>query len=199
MYKLVLDTATDYYYLALIKDNIVLDEKYEYSLGNHSETMMPALEAILLKNKLKLKDVKEIYTGVGPGSYTGERIAVVVSKMLGIMNNIPVYSFSTLALIASSSNSECYPFIDARRGNAYIAHFKNDETHLERIEEDRVASLDEYFLNREEDKKMMIFFGKPNAIKLINSKECHLVNDINALTPNYLQLVEAERKRRGLE
>lgn len=196
MYRLVLDTATDYYYLALINDNEILDEAYEKGSSNHSETLMPRLEEMLKENKVSLKDVDEVYTGIGPGSYTGERIAVVIAKMLGLMNKCKVYSFSTLSLIASSTASESFPLIDCRRGNAYISHFTYVNGVLTRLMEDEVLSVDEFF--KDKDKTLIITSGKPNPIALINSKEAKEEKDVNKLTPNYLQLVEAERKRRGL-
>ena len=193
MIKMIIDTATEYYYLALLDDDKIIDEAYEKGNSNHSETLMPRLETMLKDHNLVLKDINEVYTGIGPGSYTGLRIAVVIAKMIGALNKIKVYEFSTLALIASSSNNESYPLIDARRGNAYISHFDNN---LNRLMNDEVLNVDEFFLDK--DRSKIITSGKPNPIKLLNSSECHLVKDIDKLTPNYIQLVEAERKRRGL-
>ena len=196
MIKMIVDTATSYYYLSLLRDNEILEEAYEYGQGNHSETLMPRLEKMLKDNNLTLKDIEEVYTGIGPGSYTGVRISVVIAKMIWALNNTKIYKFSTLALIASSKDSESYPYIDARRGNAYIAHFDDN---YNRLMTDEVVSVNEFFNEKEKDKELIVESGKPNPIKLINSPEVELVEDVDKLTPNYIQLVEAERKRRGLE
>ena len=196
MIRMIVDTATSYYYLSILKDDEILDEAYEYGQGNHSETLMPRLEKMLKDNNITLKDIDEVYTGIGPGSYTGERISVVIAKMIWALNNTKIYKFSTLALIASSKNGESYPYIDARRGNAYIAHFDND---FNRLMDDEVVCVSDFFANKEKDKELIIESGKPNPIKLIHSNEVSLVEDTDKLTPNYIQLVEAERKRRGLE
>lgn len=193
MIKMIIDTATEYYYLALLDDEIIIDEAYEKGNSNHSETLMPRLEIMLKDHNLVLKDIKEVYTGIGPGSYTGLRIAAVIAKMIGSLNKIDVYEFSTLALIASSVNHESYPLIDARRGNAYISHF---DKNLNRLMNDEVLSVDEFF--KDKDRSLIVTNGKPNPIKLLRSKEPRLVKDVDKLTPNYIQLVEAERKRRGL-
>lgn len=193
MIKMIIDTATEYYYLALLDDETIIDEAYEKGNSNHSETLMPRLEIMLKDHNLVLKDIKEVYTGIGPGSYTGLRIAVVIAKMIGSLNKIDVYEFSTLALIASSVNLDSYPLIDARRGNAYISHF---DKNLNRLMNDEVLSVDEFF--KDKDRSLIVTNGKPNPIKLLRSKEPHLAKDIDKLTPNYIQLVEAERKRRGL-
>ena len=194
MYRLLMDTSTDYYYLSLIKEDTIIDEAYEKGSSNHSETLMPRLETMLKDNKIALKDINEVYVGIGPGSYTGVRIAVVIAKMIGAMNNIPVYEFSTLSLIATASLNESFPLIDARRGNAYLSHFDKD---LNRLMEDEVVCVDEFFKDKNRD--LIITSGKPNPIRLIKSKEVKLVEDIDKLSPNYIQLVEAERIRRGLQ
>lgn len=195
MYKLVMDTASDYYYLAILNDFNILSERYEKGFSNHSETLMPNLEGMLLNNNISLKDIKEVYVGIGPGSYTGERIAVVIAKMLAEMNEIQLYKFSTLALIASSKTGEVYPYIDARRGNAYIAHFDNHDN-LKRLMDDQVQNIDEFFIDK--DKSLLLSSATPNIIALLKSDEIVKVDDPSNLTPNYIQLVEAERKRRGL-
>ncbi len=199
MIKLVLDSSTDYYYIALLNDLDILSERYEYSKQSSSETLMVDLENMLKESSKSLKDVEEIYVGIGPGSYTGIRVAVTIAKMLTVLSSATLYSFSTLSLIASSSLCESYPLIDARRGNAYISHFTIDMDKLIRLEEDKVVSIEEYFKDKENDKVLIVENGKPNITLLLNSNLLTRVEDVDSLTPNYLQLVEAERKRRGLE
>ncbi|MCB9498381.1 MAG: tRNA (adenosine(37)-N6)-threonylcarbamoyltransferase complex dimerization subunit type 1 TsaB [Bacillales bacterium] len=198
MYKLIMDTASDFYYLGIVKDSEVLKEEYALGASNHSETMMPSLSKMLDSLNLKLKDMEEIYTGIGPGSYTGERIAVVIAKMIAIMNKAKLYSFSTLSLIASAKDGEVYSLIDARRGNAYMAHFINTKDSIKRLSEDEVINTEEYFISKEDKKSLIVTSTKPDVIKLLNSDEVKIVSDPSSLSPNYIQLVEAERKRRGL-
>ena len=197
MFRLVMDTAMDYSYMALLNDDEILFESYSLGKNNHSEKVLPELEKALLDNNLKLKEIDEVYTGIGPGSYTGVRIAVVVSKMIAAMNKIKLYKFSSLALLATSVNKESYPFIDCRRGNCYLAHFKYENGVLTRLMDDCIKKIDEFF--DDSNKDLIIKEGKPQILKLLNSKEVVLVEDSNSLSPNYLQLVEAERIKKGLE
>ena len=41
--------------------------------------------------------------------------------------------------------------------------------------------------------------SKPNPLVIINSDLIERVEDVNSLSPNYLQLVEAERIKMGLK
>ncbi len=197
MYRLVMDTAMDYSYMALLKDNDILYESYSLGKNNHSERVLPELEETLKNNSIKLKDIEEVYVGIGPGSYTGVRIATVIGKMIAVMNNIKLYKFSSLALLSTSVDTESYPFIDCRRGNCYTAHFIYQDGILTRLKEDSLEKIDEFFngLNKE----LIVKEGKPQILKLLSSKEVILVDDPNSLSPNYLQLVEAERIKKGLQ
>ena len=197
MYKLVMDTAMDYSYMAILNDNKILYESYILGKNNHSEVMMPTLEKALDENYIKLKDFSEVYIGIGPGSYTGVRIATVIGKMIAVMNNIKLYKFSSLALLSTSVKSESYPFIDCRRGNCYTAHFDYVDGTLTRLKEDSIEPVKEYF--NDIDPSLIIKEGKPDVFALLNSKEVILVDNVNALSPNYLQLVEAERIKMGLK
>ena len=197
MYRLVMDTAMDYSYMALLKDNDILYESYSLGKNNHSERVLPELEETLKNYSIKLKDIEEVYVGIGPGSYTGVRIATVIGKMIAVMNNIKLYKFSSLALLSTSVDTESYPFIDCRRGNCYTAHFIYQDGILTRLKEDSLEKIDEFFngLNKE----LIVKEGKPQILKLLSSKEVILVDDPNSLSPNYLQLVEAERIKKGLQ
>lgn len=57
---------------------------------NHSEKLLPAVEKLLSKNKLTLKDLKGIGVARGPGSFTGVRVGVACANALGFALNIPI-------------------------------------------------------------------------------------------------------------
>lgn len=197
MYRLVLDTALDYSYLGILEDDNILYESYELGKNNHSETLMPKLESALKDNNIALKDIKEVYVGIGPGSYTGVRIAVVIGKMLTVMNNITLYTFSSLFSLVSNKTFECYAFVDSRRGNCYTAHFDYKDGKFIRLTEDSVEVIKDYF--KDTDENIIIKESKPNPLVIINSDLIERVEDVNSLSPNYLQLVEAERIKMGLK
>ena len=147
MKKLILDTSTDYFFISFVEENKILSERYEYAKGNQSEIIMVNLENMLKETSLSLSDFSEVYVGIGPGSYTGVRIAVVIGKMLAAMNNIKLYSFSSLALLVSSIKHESYAFVDCRRGNAYSAHFDYKDNKTIRLSIDSVVEVSSYFKN----------------------------------------------------
>ncbi len=191
---LVIDTATNYYYLALIDEKII-DEVYSIGHNDHSANLMPSIENMLKKANLKLKDIENVLVGIGPGSYTGIRIGVVVAKMIGYLNNINVYTFSSLDLLATAKDSKyVLSLIDARRGNAFMAYYKNNKE-LEKIIPDCLENIEEFKKNLKEEYEISTS-GKPNPLRipdLLLTK----VENIHELVPNYLQVTEAERNKYG--
>jgi tRNA threonylcarbamoyladenosine biosynthesis protein TsaB len=190
--RLVIDTATKYIYLALIIDDLLVDSVYEVGNNDHSVTIMPYLESMIKKQDISLNQLDEVIVGVGPGSYTGVRIGVTVAKMIAYLNDISIYKVSSLALMASRSNSRyILPLIDARRGNAFMALLENDKE-MKYVKEDRLQNIDS-FKNSINVEYEEVIEGEPQIIKIIKSNLLEPVEDVHALVPNYMQLTEAER------
>jgi tRNA threonylcarbamoyladenosine biosynthesis protein TsaB len=190
--RLVIDTATKYIYLALIIDDLLVDSVYEVGNNDHSVTIMPYLETIIKKQNISLNQLDEVIVGIGPGSYTGVRIGVTVAKMIAYLNDISIYKVSSLALMASHSNSRyILPLIDARRGNAFMALLENDKE-MKYVKEDRLQNIDS-FKNSINVEYEEVIEGEPQIMKIIKSNLLEPVEDVHALVPNYMQLTEAER------
>ena len=55
-----------------------------------SQTLLPLVNKILKKNKIKFANISQIKVNTGPGSFTGTRLGVSVANALGFALNIPV-------------------------------------------------------------------------------------------------------------
>jgi tRNA threonylcarbamoyladenosine biosynthesis protein TsaB len=192
--RLVIDSATKYLYISLFEGNKLLGKFYEAGHNDHSVKLMSEIENLFIESKLSLSDIDEIIIGIGPGSYTGLRIGVVVAKMFGWNNDILVRTVSSLALIASSYDGTemILPEIDARRGNSFLGLYKNTGKSLSLVEEEQLTNLEEYKNSLTKD-YVVVSFGEPNIGKLISSDLLRDVEDIHGLNPNYLRITEAER------
>ena len=192
--RLVIDSASKFLYVALFEGTECLGKYYEEGNNDHSIKLMSEIERIFLSNSVKVKDLDEIIVGIGPGSYTGLRIGVVVVKMFAWNDDIPVRTISSLAMYASSVNSEglILSEIDARRGNSFLGLYRKAGKTLFLEDEEKLTNLEEYKNNIKENYEV-ISGGEPNIEVILNSDITTLVKDIHSLNPNYLRVTEAER------
>jgi tRNA threonylcarbamoyladenosine biosynthesis protein TsaB len=193
--RLVIDTATKAIYLGLFQDNQLISYRYQPGQNDHSVTLMPLLSELLLESGLTLPELDELYIGIGPGSYTGVRIGVSVGKMIGYLNPIPVYSFSSLLLLATSvANEHVVPFVDARRGNAFMGYYQQHNGIFTEMIADVLEPVEAWKEKVPADTRF-VTEGIPDGAKLLASGLFHRVLNIHDLAPNYLQITEAERNR----
>jgi tRNA threonylcarbamoyladenosine biosynthesis protein TsaB len=194
--RLVIDSATKYLYISLLDGDTILEEYYDEGHNDHSVVLMPTIEEMMNKWNLKVADLNEIIVGIGPGSYTGLRVGVVIAKMFGWNNSIPVKTVSSLALLASASDEEyVLAEIDARRGNSFLGLFQNASGVLKAVSAEELTNLEEYKENANKiySEVFVSSMGKPNILKVLNSPLLTKVENIHELNPNYLRVTEAER------
>ncbi|HOP57082.1 MAG TPA: tRNA (adenosine(37)-N6)-threonylcarbamoyltransferase complex dimerization subunit type 1 TsaB [Bacillota bacterium] len=192
--RLAIDTATDYVYLSLIENDREKENIIKSGNHDHSVTTIPLMAELLERNGWKLNELDEIIVGIGPGSYTGVRIGVTIAKMIGYLNHIKVSAVSSLALLASGSEAKIIvPLIDARRQNAFIAAFKQNNGKLEYMKPDCLANKEEFLDGMKPMDYEVVDSGKYNIEKIITSGLLISIENIHELVPNYLQMTEAER------
>ena len=129
--KLLIDSSTNYLYLAII-NNEQVNSFVRFGKNDHSETLVDYLNKFLQQHQISVQDIKEVYVGRGPGSYTGLRIAGTVGKVLSHINNKKLYSFSSLDLILAPKLETPGLYIsriDAKKNHSYykIVNIENNE------------------------------------------------------------------------
>lgn len=97
---LAFDTSTSSLAVAVTLGGRVLAERNIYAERNHSAFLVTAISECLAEAGLAKGELSGIAVGVGPGSYTGTRIAVTTAKTLAWSLKLPVYGVSSLAALA---------------------------------------------------------------------------------------------------
>ena len=106
MVILAMDTSTDQLSLALGKDDGALIASWTSAVPKmHATLFHPVLDQMLAAVHINLQDLGAIVVGVGPGSYTGVRIAVTAAKVFAYTLNIPVVTVSSLEAAAYSARA----------------------------------------------------------------------------------------------
>lgn len=127
MRVLALETSTEYCSVALWQDG-VLSSRSELVGQKHSEVLMAMLDALLHEAGVKPAQLDGIAFGMGPGSFTGVRIACGVTQGLALGANLPVVGVCTLeALAEASDRPRVIAALDARMSEIYHAAYEKHD------------------------------------------------------------------------
>ncbi len=127
MLILALDASTPVTTVALARENghEVLAEVSVTARGA-SETLLPAIHAALDLAGEDLGTVEILLAGVGPGTFTGIRIAAATARALSAGTGIALSKNSTLDALAApalSCSGDVLAVLDARRGQVFARRF----------------------------------------------------------------------------
>jgi tRNA threonylcarbamoyladenosine biosynthesis protein TsaB len=125
MLILVLDASTPVTTVALAREDEVRAE-ISVSARGASEVLLPAVHAALDLAGEELASVERLLVGVGPGTFTGIRIAAATARALSLATGAALSKNSTLAALAApalSSHADVLGVVDARRGQVFAQRF----------------------------------------------------------------------------
>lgn len=189
---LAIDTATDTLFVSLTVAGTNVFLYAEKGKRDHAVKLMPTIIKALSDHSLDQKHLEGIIVGVGPGSYTGVRMGVVVAKMLASEWHVPLFEVSTLALMASGLNEDVGgAMIDARNDYVFgaVYNFATAETLVAPSYLEKTDLLERF--PQATFKETLL----PNMDRLLGSPWVNAVSDIDALTPNYVRRTKAEKDR----
>jgi len=178
MYSLLLDSANRDLNVGLAKDNQIIDRISYQAWQRQSELMAVEVDAILKRNNISAKDIGEVVVTIGPGSYTGIRIALTIAKTLAFALNLKIYAVSSL-ISQKAPHQGTISVINARSNRSYVAIYDGDGQVLV---EEKVWPNDE-----------LIAWIKGNADFIVSGDAKYL--GIDAYQPSVLDgMLEAKKK-----
>lgn len=88
---LYIDTSSNQIIIVTLKqDGKIVDEIKSPIDQKKAQIILPLIDHLLVKNKLKLKNLSGIEINPGPGSFTGIRVGLSVANTLSYILKIPV-------------------------------------------------------------------------------------------------------------
>ena len=122
-------TVTDRGSVALLKENLLVDERQLNGALKHARDLIPTIDELLNSNGLSFNDVDLLCVDVGPGSYTGMRVGIATAKGLQFASGKPVAGVCSLEAMAYSASRACtgtiVPVIDAKWKQLYFGIFRS--------------------------------------------------------------------------
>ena len=126
MLILGIDTSTKICTCSIFdSENGVVAETSLLVKKNHSNIVMLIIDNLFKISDLTINDIDKIAVAIGPGSFTGVRIALGIAKGLAMALNKPLIAVNELDIleaIASGNENEIIPLIDARKERVYYKY-----------------------------------------------------------------------------
>ncbi|MCA9869557.1 MAG: tRNA (adenosine(37)-N6)-threonylcarbamoyltransferase complex dimerization subunit type 1 TsaB [Anaerolineae bacterium] len=131
---LALDTATRQSGLALLDNQTLVAELNWTSNDSQTVELLPRLSQILAWHTLTPGDIQAVAVSLGPGSFTGLRVALSIAKGMAVAHEVPLVGVPTLdasALPFVAADKQICALAPAGRGRVYWATYTAtpDETH----------------------------------------------------------------------
>ena len=135
---LLLDSSNTSLSVGLGNNNQLIDFVSYECWQEQSEHMIPEIDSLLKKHNVSRNDIESVVVSIGPGSYTGVRIALTIAKVMALALNIPIYPVSSLRVLKDNERpSIC--LINARSGRSYFGVYEGSQI----VEKDTIKTNDE--------------------------------------------------------
>ena len=188
----------------VVENNGQLYTYYDSECGtNHSVSLMPKIEELLLQADLDLKDADFLAVVVGAGSFTGIRIGVSTIKALCFAYNLPALSITSFDTLAYNvKGGKVLSVIDAGHGGFYVAGYNDSEVILPpsyMLKQELELVKDGYQVvssNKIENLESATVSVLDGLINAVNSKFNQVVTDLDLISPLYVRKSQAEEGRK---
>lgn len=149
-YSLILDTSSKNLVVGLASEEKVLKKIQYYAWQRQSEMTVQEIYKIMEEFNVKFNELSEVILTVGPGSYTGVRIALTIGKTIALAKKIPLITMSSLNALAGKHGRKM-SIVDARSQRCYVGFYENglkvqDDTIMKNIEIIEYAKENNYSL-----------------------------------------------------
>lgn len=174
----------------------------------HTDSLLLVVDEQLQKVGLKIGDIEYICVCVGPGSFTGIRVAISICKGLAVNGNVKICTASNFDVIENAKYEKAYYVLDGFSDNVYVRKVNKEKA------SDRCMRVAELVSEIEKDEGYEVYCVTEKTQKLLKKYEistkklkidvvsCFLnkIKDkkftpINEISPVYLRASQAEIER----
>ncbi|BBM41952.1 peptidase M22 glycoprotease [Leptotrichia wadei] len=136
MLTFAMTTTTKLAGLSLYEKDKLLGEIHVEMAKTHSTTILEQIDSLLKWTGKKLGEIENVIVSIGPGSFTGVRIAISVIKGIFFGKNVNFYEVNELDALGfqgyynlkinleNEENVKIYSLIDSRKEKVYCAAYE---------------------------------------------------------------------------
>ncbi|MFI4860092.1 MAG: tRNA (adenosine(37)-N6)-threonylcarbamoyltransferase complex dimerization subunit type 1 TsaB [Phycisphaerales bacterium JB063] len=126
--SVALETAGRVGYIALGAGDQCVAQRDIPRTRQRNLELVPTLDALLREHHLGPADIRELYVSLGPGSFTGLRMAIATAQMLALVNpSIQLVGVPTLDVLArqhQGAAEHVAVMLNIKRGTSYCATYR---------------------------------------------------------------------------
>lgn len=152
MNLLGIDTSTEVISISFcVEDKVVVN--FNRRVPASASKVLVYLDKLLKKSSYRLQDFQAFVVGIGPGSFTGLRVACSIIKAFSIALGIPIIaigSFYSLANRFKNRYKKLAVISDAKRNLVYAATFIVKENKIKKEEREGLYTLKDFLKGRED-------------------------------------------------
>ncbi|MCS7238674.1 MAG: tRNA (adenosine(37)-N6)-threonylcarbamoyltransferase complex dimerization subunit type 1 TsaB [Thermoguttaceae bacterium] len=129
MKTLAIETSHRAGSVALLDSGQVVAEKVLPAEVPTTRSLHPAIRELFCDSGWNARDIQLVVTTVGPGSFTGLRIAVATAKTYAYLTQVQLLGLDTLEVIAHQvpeGYHEVHVAVDAQRGEVVAGSFRRN-------------------------------------------------------------------------
>lgn len=196
---LALDTALGVKIILSVNGKIYKFTDEEYKMA--SSVLLPKIDEILASANVTLSDIDVFATTIGPGSFTGIRIAVNTTRAFAYALNKPILGIDCLTVGAYSYKGECNSVLYGWGDNYYYATFNENHdmiSEAQAIKEDELSTLCGVIVADKTTQEIipsaLVYDGTEAFIKAVEDKlNNNQAGSYDEVKPFYVMPSQAER------
>lgn len=204
MNNLILDCSCGMNVYVVKNDEVFSFE--DKTQNKHSDEILNVIDNLFKDAKISVKDIENICVCVGPGSFTGVRVAVSIVKGLAIGSNAKVFVLTNFDIFETESKNYVL-VLDGFSNLVYARKVVNDEVkdcciEIERLVEEVEREKLSVFCTTEKTQNLLkryelsSNFAKNNIISAFSKKiKRDDKIELNQIYPVYLRASQAEIER----
>jgi tRNA threonylcarbamoyladenosine biosynthesis protein TsaB len=140
---LAIDNSIDFLNIALSLEDVLLEERRIKGTLPPSQVLPGQVSGMLSGHGYGVRDLALVAVTLGPGSFTGMRVAVAFSKGIALGCAIPLIGVPTLDVLAAPfsfmEGHYLLPLIDAKKGEIFTALYRVNRGVVERLTDYRAV------------------------------------------------------------
>ena len=115
--------------MGVVRDGVVLAEAVQPESRSHAQSLPSMVARVLADAGLDIQALDGLAVSIGPGSFTGLRIALGYAKGVAFAGRVPLLAVPTLEALAWAADAapgeRVCAALDARKGEVYAAVFES--------------------------------------------------------------------------